>query len=217
MFRQILLLIAFSSVHTTSDCISDTSNILIEGQNGIETIDNPNKLNNLYLLLKEQYEDQFKQLQNKYDLLQEALLVYGENVLSPSPNSNKECYTSDVKLNPTDNLQLKIEEIYNMSSASKIQTNSLTEKVDNIHKILTKISTVEQHSTQPNSKQFPINQCFDKNVSRKRTRGKYVGCFQDNDEYRLMKGHVIRMRLNHVELCVNHCRSGNFVYAGLGQ
>lgn len=203
MFRQILLLIAISSIHAMSDCIGVASNILKGGHN--VTIDSGNKFENLYLQLKDQYEDELKKLQIKYDFLEEKLMAYGENVLSSC---------SDQKLNTNNNLEVKVEEIYSYISVSKAQTNSLMDKVDKLYETLTKTSAPQQNTT---IIQSPSNQHFDEIVTKrtKRIRGKHVGCFQDNGEYRLMRGYVTRMKLNHVEMCVTLCRFGNFVYAGL--
>lgn len=49
-----------------------------------------------------------------------------------------------------------------------------------------------------------------------RTRGKYLGCFHDQDSPRRgLVGHSGFTQRNSIDNCITHCRTGNFVYAAV--
>ena len=43
--------------------------------------------------------------------------------------------------------------------------------------------------------------------------GRYVGCYQDHNDRRMLTGYVTRSNSNTKEKCVGICQSGGFVYA----
>lgn len=86
-----------------------------------------------------------------------------------------------------------------LSNCGNGQNNNLLEKMNQISEKLSKF-------TDDASIVLPVAQ---------RTRGKYVGCFQDQAHHRGLKGYIRRSYSNTIEGCIDICRSGNYVYAGL--
>jgi len=86
-------------------------------------------------------------------------------------------------------------------------TDDLLHKVDQIYE---KLSYATTPTTAPTTIQY-----FDKTKSNNRTRGKYVGCYQDRAEHRGLRGFAVPSRSMTVEKCIEICRNGSYVYAGL--
>lgn len=93
---------------------------------------------------------------------------------------------------------------------SNSQTKDLQQKVEKMYEKLSRIS-----DTKPSAPiTCPTNQ-FDKMKRNKRIRGNYVGCFQDREDHRGLKGFVRQSKSNSIESCIEICRDGHYVYAGV--
>lgn len=61
--------------------------------------------------------------------------------------------------------------------------------------------------------------CFGNNevcVERKKSYGKYLGCFEDHEFKRMFRGYLIHSHdKNSIGACINTCLSHRFVYAGM--
>lgn len=179
------LLLVISCV--ASNTIIETSN----NKNSEATVSTNNEIEitikqQLEVLFKKYYETEFSKLQQKYELREERLLALLE-----------EC-----NLNPVITVNNYNSPDHNSENRTDWQTNNLSHKIDRIYEKLS--------NTTPTSIQY-----FDKMRSNNRTRGKYLGCYQDRVEHRGLRGYALPSRSMTVEKCIDICRNGSYVYAGL--
>lgn len=141
----------------------------------------------LEMLFQKYYENEFLKLQQKYELREERLMALLEKC-----NSNPVITVNNY--NSPD---------HNSENWTDLTANNLSHKIDQIYEKLS-------HTINP----IPIKY-VDKMKSNNRTRGKYLGCYQDQVDHRGLRGYALPSRSMTVEKCIEICRKGSYVYAGL--
>lgn len=221
MIWPVMLLIIISCLHVSSDCMLESINLLNETSKSVSTaaeeaISDLNSFKRLYRSLKEYYENELNKLNSKYDLLEEQLIASEKNIRLSTLTCI--CNVTDNSNNSrTKDIQLKVDQIYEKLStitdtnpSVPSQTNELQQKIDQMYEKLSNIT-----NSKPSAPiNCPTNQ-FDQIKRNKRTRGKYVGCFLDAAHHRGLKGFIRKSKSNTIESCIEICRNGHYVYAGL--
>lgn len=184
----------------TKDCVFDAIQILESNS----TDDHYNELRTfkkLYEQLKDYHENKSTKLQNNYDLLRDRYIVLQEKhialherlVATEQSSSNSK---------PNDNVGQIPKGFENHTIDSQPSVVMIYENSSNV--------TKEERPVSCNC----TYQAFDKIKRKKKTRGKYLGCFKDQLD-RVLKGYCLISRSMTVEKCIDICRNGNYVYAGL--
>lgn len=215
MIRIALLLIAYFCAHVFSDddCIVKALELLKDHDHKTETTEetptttyqftnNGSSINDLrsferlYLQLKENFESKYQKLQNENDKLRSKL--YSSNIDSIHTIQTF-CTCNITDRLSSDNCRIS-------------QDNVVLEKIQQIHQQLANI-TGNIGKVQTECK---ANEDFSKITRKRRTNGKYVGCYRDRIEHRGLRGFSTGpSSTNSVDACIAICRSGNYVYAGL--
>lgn len=114
-------------------------------------------------------------------------------------------------------LQHKVDKIYAKLSTENQETNNLTRKIEELFAKFTTENRITNDLMQKFVQQFAKSSNIIENTTdiNKRTRGKYLGCYQDRKEHVALRGYIMSSSSNNVESCIDVCHSGNFVYAGL--
>lgn len=177
-----------SSLLLVISCVA--SNTIIEASNNKNTEAEPTKnFDVIDLNIKQQLEVLFNKFhENELTKLRKKYELREERLMALLEKCN---------LSPVVTVNKYISPDHNTNN----WTDNLLNKVDQIY---------EKLSTNPTTIQY-----IDKTKSNNRTRGKYLGCYQDRAEHRGLRGFAVPSKSMTIEKCIEICRNGSYVYAGL--
>jgi len=166
------------------------------------------KVQNSYKQLEEYYENEFEEVQRKYWKLEQKVRKLKSSecttcvLREPDDNSRNNLDNSKELLEKIDRIDEKLSNITNMINITNINRQI---GASNCTK-----STIE---SEPGD--YPIDPIPTPQPNQPRAPGKYLGCYQDRQDRRMLNGFIKHSKLNSVGLCIDVCRTGKYVFAGI--
>lgn len=181
--------------------------------------------------------NKFEEIQRNYDILEATVRTLKSSKLNPIGTccESDSRPKNDLHTSQDINLLNKFEEMYHRTSILTDANAKLLHKIEQVYDKLSNvtdamnITTIISHighlncSTNISNKDHvpihttspaPIDVRTNNGVEE-RTHRRYLGCYQDRQERRLLVEFMKHSKINSVDACVDNCRAGNYVFAGL--
>lgn len=194
------------------------------------------KVQSRYEQLEEYVKNELDEIQRKYYLLEAKMRKSESSNLKPVCTCCESDSLSSYNLNSSHDSTVlhKVEQIDQRISTLTDGNVQLLHKIEQVYEILSNVTDVTNISTiisnvgpqncSTNSSKnkedimettAPTIEARINNTGNKRTHKKYLGCYQDRQEHRLLKEFMKHNKSNSVDTCVDTCLTENYVFAGI--